>query len=276
MDPVVARQMHRTLEPVHGMIYFVPEAVDEYRGIGVDDDGAYFVVRSAVLGPVPAEVVVATFYNFEPGHVRRSLAGAWDTVTPEAVIAARYRAADRALCRMLGDEVTSPAMSDAAALAHDAARELDPAGRPLFAGHAAVDWPDPPHLRLWHALTLLREFRGDGHVAVLVAAEVGPCEALVLHAGTGEVPVSVLRRTRAWSDDAWRDAAARLADRGLVGGDGMLTDAGRAFRDDIEATTDRLDLDHWSALGDERAQRLRRLVRPWSKAIVAAGTFGPA
>jgi hypothetical protein len=274
MEPTVARQMHRTLEPYHGMIYFVPEGTEEYRALGLDDRGAYFVVRAAAMGAVPAEVVIATFYNFEPGLVHRAIDGVWDTVDPATVVDARYRAADRALRRVLGDVIGSAEVEQAAALAREATEGLDPAGRPLFAAHASVDWPDEPHLDLWHALTLLREYRGDVHVAALVMAGVGPCDALVLHAGTGEVPVEMLRLTRAWSDRQWADAIASLAERGLVEADGALTEKGAAYRDAVEQGTDMRDLAHWEALGEERCQELRHLVRPWSKAIVASGTFG--
>jgi hypothetical protein len=274
MEPTVARQMHRTLEPYHGMIYFVPEGTEEYRALGLDDRGAYFVVRAAAMGAVPAEVVIATFYNFEPGLVHRAIDGVWDTVDPATVVDARYRAADRALRRVLGDVIGSAEVEQAAALAREATEGLDPAGRPLFAAHASVDWPDEPHLDLWHALTLLREYRGDVHVAALVMAGVGPCDALVLHAGTGEVPVEMLRLTRAWSDQQWADAIASLAERGLVEADGALTEKGAAYRDAVEQGTDMRDLAHWEALGEERCQELRHLVRPWSKAIVASGTFG--
>jgi hypothetical protein len=275
MDPIVARKMHRTLEPYHGMIYFVAEALDESRALGLDDRAAYFVFRSAVLGAVPADVVVATFYNFEPGLVRRSLDGVWEDLEPSDVVAARYRAADRALRHVLGEVVERAEMAEAATLTRRAASTLEPTGRPLFAAHAAVPWPEPPHLALWHAITLLREHRGDSHIAVLVGADIGACEALVLHAGTGEVPADVLRATRAWSDDAWGAAVARLADRGLVTGDGALTPSGRSLRDEIEASTDRLDLAPWAELGEAACEQLRRTVRPWSKSIVAAGTFGP-
>jgi hypothetical protein len=206
--------------------------------------------------------------------VHRAIDGVWDTVDPAAVVAARYRAADRALRRVLGDAIGSAGVEQAAAMAREATLGLDPAGRPLFAGHASVGWPDEPHLALWHALTLLREYRGDAHVAALVMAGIGPCEALVLHAGTGEVPVGMLRLTRAWSDEQWAAASSSLAERGYVDADGALTEKGAAYRDAVEQGTDMRDLAHWEALGEERCQELRHLVRPWSKAIVASGTFG--
>ena len=70
MDRTTARKMWRTLEPYHGMIYFVPEAVAEYDEIGLAPGRmGYFASRSAAMGPVPAAVVVATFFNFHPDLV---------------------------------------------------------------------------------------------------------------------------------------------------------------------------------------------------------------
>lgn len=276
MEPSSARKMHRTLEPYHGMIYFVPEGPEEYGALGLDEGGAYFVVRSAALGVVPPEVVIATFYNFEPGFVRQSLSGVWEDRSPGEVIEARYRVADRALRRMLGDEIAGHSMALAAAQAREAAEGLDPSGRPLFAGHASLPWPEEPHLQLWHAVTLLREYRGDGHVAALANREVGPCEALVLHAGTGEVSAGILRATRRWSDDEWAEAVVGLTERGLLADDGALTAAGQTFRGAIEEDTDRLALAPWRPLGDDGCGQLRRAVRPFSRAIVSAATFAAA
>ena len=191
-------------------------------------------------------------------------------------MAARFRAVDRALRDVLDPVVfDSTEMSEAADLAERAARNASAAGRPLFAGHAAVDWPDEAHLRLWHAATLLREFRGDGHIAALVAEDLDGCEALVTH-GLSEqmvMPAGVLQQSREWPDDEWAAAIGRLEDRGLVAA-GRLTDTGAEQRDRIEAVTDRLAIEPWEALGDDDAARLRHLVRPWSKTIAGSGMFG--
>src|SRR5215218_3445746 len=141
--------------------------------------------RSAAMGPVPAEVVVATFYNFHPRMVHRAIPDAWGFAPPEAVLAARLEGADAALRRLLGGWAEGPEAAEAAALGRRAMEGRDPAGRPLFAAHAALGWPEEPHLALWHAATLYREFRGDGHVACLLADGVDGCEAHVLAAGAG-------------------------------------------------------------------------------------------
>jgi hypothetical protein len=58
-------------------------------------------------------------------------------------------------------------------------------GRPLHAGHAELPWPDSPLAALWHAITLLREYRGDGHIIALVANGPRGLEALITCAATG-------------------------------------------------------------------------------------------
>ncbi len=274
MDSVMARKMWRTLEPYHGFIYFTPEAPAAYDRFGIEGQGGYFASRAAPMGAVPAEVVVATFFNFDPRLVHEAIPLAWERGAPAEWVAARLEAIDRALRGVLADVVDSPEMVEAAELARTAAEACIAPGRPLYGGHAALDWPEPPHLVLWHAITLLREFRGDGHVACLCAEGLDGCQALVVHAATGDVPARTLAATRGWSDEAWESAVEALADRGLVTSDGQLTDAGRAHRQHVEDRTDELALAPWQHLGSEGCDRLRTLVRPWSKAIVESGSFG--
>jgi hypothetical protein len=276
VDPDIARRTWRTLEPVHGLVYFAPEPGARYADLGVTGRAGYFASRAAAMGAVGPEVVAATFFNFRPSLVFDALPRAWDLAPPLRWMAARLDGIDGALRRVLGDDVVeSDEMRRAADLVAPAAAAVadHAAGRPLAAAHAHTPRPDAPHLALWHSITALREHRGDGHVACLVDAEVDGCEALVLHAATGDVSRRVLQTTRAWSDDEWAAAVARLASRGWVDGDGAFTDDGRHRRDAIERRTDELAAAPWAAIGEDACEQLRRLVRPWSKAVVAAGTF---
>lgn len=275
MDPVIARKTWRTLEPIHGMIYFVPEGPEHYRNSGlVDERSGYFASRSAALGEASAELVVATFYNFDPATVRAAMSRVWQIVRPEEIVDARFAVADAALRRLLGDDViASDDMAEAAALAHTAALAATDHlhGRPLFAGHAALPWPTDAHLVLWHAQTLLREFRGDGHIAALVTDGVSGIEALLMHGGTGTIAAGVLQRTRNWDDDTWTVASDRLIDRGLLDADGKLSELGAERRRSVEDRTDELALAPYEAIGENGCARLRELCRPFSQAIVAGG-----
>jgi len=274
MEPVLARKMWRTLEPYHGIIYFAPEATAAYEAVGIHGFSGYFASRAAAMGAVPAEVVIATFFNFNPELVREAIPRSWEVTTPAALVGARVGAADGALRRALGDVVDGSEVVRAADLARTAAEACSPLGRALFAGQSSLAWPEPAHLALWHAISLLREFRGDGHVAALLDAGIDGIGALVLHAASGEVPRAALQTTRGWTDEAWHAAVAGLAERGLVDADGAFTDDGAAVRQHIEDRTDALAMAPWEALGEEACDELRHLVRPLSKAVVASGTFG--
>lgn len=273
--PELARKMWRTLEPFHGIVYFTPHAASEYEKLGIHGRDGYFASRAAALGAASAELVISTFYNFHPSLVHHAIPAVWKTSSPEAILGARLRAADAALRDCIGDGVASDEMGVAAELAERAARRAAVIGRPLFAAHASLPWPTEPHLVLWHAITLLREFRGDGHIAALVASGLDGCEALVTHGSVEDNGVSeeVLQRSRAWPDGEWQAAKDRLTARGLYEAGG-LSPAGVELRATIEEMTDRAAIDPWNALRDEEAERLRSLVRPWSRAIVASGTFG--
>lgn len=277
----MARKTWRTLEPIHGMIYFVPEAEECYARLGLRGGRmGYFASRAAAMGAVPAEVVIATFYNFSPGLVRRCIPEAWSLAAPADITRARFEAVDLSLRRGLGEEALESAeMAEAADLARRAARAAaeDLHGRPLFAAHASLEWPTSPHLVLWHAQTLLREYRGDAHIAALLLAGLDPVEALVTHAAVGEVPVDVLRATRAWSGAEWDAGCERLRLRGLITDTTQptFTEAGWSLRKRIEDQTDVSSLPPYEALGEEACTRLRALVRPLSQAVVAAGLLMP-
>lgn len=275
MDTTMARKMWRTLEPYHGLVYFAPEPVAAYAAIGIEGRAGYFASRVAPMGAVATEVVQATFFNFEPGLVAGAMAGAWEVASPAQLLAARLEGADGALRAVLGEDVLSGAeVAEAAELARTAAGGCRVDGRPLYAGHAALPWAEPAHLVLWHAISLLREHRGDGHIACLVVEGVAGAEALVLHGASGDVASEVLQASRAWPDQEWAAAVDRLVARGWLGDDGGLTEEGAAVRGRIEDRTDALALPPWEALGEQGCDRLRSLVRPLSKAIVASGAFG--
>lgn len=280
VEPSVCRTTWKTLEPVHAMIYFVPEAQEEYAALGFDvkanPASGYFPARAAAMGAVGPAVVQATFFNFSRIAAEFGMAGAWETATPAQLVEARYRAADRALRRLCGDLLDSPDVVEALELARTACEGCTPEGRPLYAGNAALAWPTEPHLQLFHAVTLLREFRGDGHIVALVGAGISGLEAAVTHVAQGDSWTrEPLRKTRGYSTEEWDTALAALRERGWIEPDGGgFTDAGRAARQEVEDRTDELALAPWQHLGGAGCARLRELVRPLSKAVVAGGGLG--
>ncbi|OBH99523.1 hypothetical protein [Mycobacterium sp. E2733] len=269
-DPVLARRFFDRFEPVHAVTYFAPEARAALDGLGYRGFWmGYFAARSAPLGMVPPEVVTAIFYNFAPKRVAKALPAAWQVAGPDAALRARQESAVAALrrCGLEGNEN----LAAAAELAGKAARQAPLDGRPLFAANRALPWPDDPLAALWHATTLLREQRGDGHVAVLAAAGISGRESNVLHAAAGGVPREYLARTRDYDEAAWRHHEQRLAARGLLGDDGSLTAAGRELKDHIERSTDTLALSALDALSDDEVETLFRALTPLTRAVVAGG-----
>ena len=230
---------------------------------------SYFAARSAPLGAVPAEVVTAMFYNFAPERVAKALPAAWQFAGPEAALRARLDSAVAALRRYGAG--ANENVGVAAELAGKAARGAPLEGRPLFAANLALPWPDEPLAALWHAVTLLREHRGDGHVAVLVAAGVSGRESNVLHTAAGRVTRDFMARGRDYDEAAWSHYEQRLAARGLLDEDGSLTAAGRELKDRIELDTDRLALSALDALSDTEVETLFQALTPITRAVVDGG-----
>jgi Helix-turn-helix family len=269
-DYGLARRMWHQLEPIHAVFWYAPEVFQEAAALGYDVTArwpSYFALRAAPLGAAGSSLVASAFYSFSPVMVAEHVPAAWEVASPQEVLVARMRAADRAYRALLGDLIASPALADAAGLACEAALAAPTAGRPLAAANADLPWPDEPHLALWHAIGVLREHRGDGHVAALLTAGLDPCEALVSFAAIGAAPEEVFG-SRGWSAEEWAAARDRLACRGWVDAEGKATERGRDGRDDIEWRTDRLADAPWRALGADHAQRLAELTRPLLGAAV--------
>ncbi len=219
--------MWKTLEPYHAITYFTPDTRRETDALGLRGGWmSYFGCRAAPLGPVGPSLVAAVFYNFHPAMVARALPDAWSFASPEQLLAARLRAVDSAVRRLFPDA----SLRRTAEVARRAAELAPVAGRPIAAANAALEWPDEPHLVLWQATTILRESRGDGHVAALVGAGLSPCQACVTISAAGGPSKEVYQVNRRWSDDDWAAASDDLRSRGLLDAAGALTVAGRELR----------------------------------------------
>jgi hypothetical protein len=263
----------RLIECCHAVVYFAPEAKAAYTAIGLKGYWmGYFASRSAALGTPAAEVVSAAFYNFAPRMVGRAIPDAWRYSSPDRVLDARLEVADRVLNRVLGDALGGPGVAEAASLACRAAESAPAAGRTLFAAHAALSRPRAPHLALWQAVTALREFRGDGHVAALLTEEIDGCAANVLAGALGLTPPEQ-RTHRGWTEEEWEAARLRLRDRGWLDDTGAATAEGRLRRRAVEDTTERLARPALEPLGADGRERLAALLRPLAERIVEAGAI---
>ena len=268
--PGLSRRFFHRFEPVHAVTYFAPEARAALDGLGYRGFWmGYFAARSAPLGRVPAEVVTATFYNFAPERVAKAMTGAWAVAGPDSALLARHESAVAALRRYGVDDCES--VRTAAELAGRAAKHAGVDGRPLFAANRALPWPDEPVLALWHALTLLREHRGDAHVAVLIADGISGRESNVLHTAAGRVPREYMMRARDYDDDSWREHEIALAARGLLDDEGALTASGTHLKNHIESSTDRLALRALDALDDDDVEKLFAALTPITRQVIAGG-----
>ncbi|GAY13157.1 MarR family transcriptional regulator [Pseudonocardia sp. N23] len=271
----IARRMTDLLEPICLVTYFADEPGEELSALGHRtywDD--YFASRAAPLGRVAAEVVHAAFYSFAEGEVARHIPGVWETVPAEVSRAAWQRGSVRALRRILGAELAgSPGLVRAADLTTKAATSAPTNGRVMYAGMRTLPIPVEPLDRLWHSATVLREHRGDGHVAALLGAQIGGTEAHILSAlDNGIHPAESFGRVHHLPTDRLAAVMAGLRERGLVDADGRFTDAGRETKRRIEALTDELATPPYDGLSPEELAELQAELEPITATLVAAGS----
>jgi len=263
-DAAVARSMWTLFEPVHAVTYFAPEARAASEDAGLRGFWrGYFAGRAAPLGPAGAAVVGASFFNFSPAMVARAVPGIWELISPADALRARLAGAVSALRPLLAG--LDSEVKTAADLLSRAAGELDCAGRVLAAANAALPPPEDPAGRLWHAATVLREHRGDGHFAAVATADIDGCEVLVLRCGL-DMRREDLQPIRGWTGEQWDGARARLAGRGWIGRDGALTTAGRAAHAAVEKVTDQAAARPWARLGPAAVTDLAEVLTPIARA----------
>lgn len=268
-ERALARRAWSHLEVVHALGIFGPEVVEAQRELGVDDLlTGYVAARVGPLGPVGPEVATAIFHGFSPPVMQRTLPAVWEQVPPERIVEVTREAAGALLERLtegLEDEVAR-----AAELARQAALFHPIEGRPLAAGRSSLDWPHELTRVLWEGATRVRESRGGGHVACLVAAGLDGIEAHLTVAGDTETARGFLQRLRGWSAPEWEAAIDRLRQRGLLDAGGALTDEGRRLRRRLEEHTDALAVPPWRQLGEEATQHLVEALRPVVRRVLDA------
>ncbi|MDQ6642725.1 MAG: hypothetical protein M3Y66_09555 [Actinomycetota bacterium] len=270
-DPELVHASRRAwsgLEALHVVGYFAEETTAEYVALGLHPRLSYFATRAAAMGAVGPEVSEATFYVFAPWLHHKALPAAWQVTSPERLVQARRDGMRRALSRVLD----APDVSQALAIARRVTEGLTAPGRPLYAGHAGLDWPEDDLLALWHAATLVREHRGDGHIAVLLTAGIDPVEATVLD-GVWSGRTGFLHKTRGWTDEELASAVGRLADRGWLDAEGALTTDGRQARDHVEQRTNDAGMSGWEHVGLEDTRRVADLVAPVRDAVFDSGVL---
>jgi hypothetical protein len=267
----MARRMFELVEPIGVIPYSADEPNEAMFALGFTNYwDTYFAGRAAPLGLVAAEVVDALFYNFAPGEVARHIPKVWRTTTPEAAIAARQAGCVKALRRILGDRVGTPAFARAAELLIKAATSAPSEGRPMYAALRAIPVPDDVVARLFHAASLLREHRGDGHIAALMTEGVGGLEAHVLFALGMDMPAEKFGRIHHLPAAQLAAVIDGMRDRGLIGDDGWLSEPGRAVRQRVEALTDDLAARPYQSLEPDELDELMATLEPLATLLLAA------
>jgi hypothetical protein len=261
-------RMFELVEPV-ATVTFSEVPNQAFLALGMRNywDG-YFAGRAAPLGFAPAEVVHAVFYNFADGEVARHIPWVWGKTTPQEAIAVRERGSAAALRQVLGELADSSGLVRVAELATRAAVSAPTEGRALYAGLRTLDVPDEPVARLWHAATLLREHRGDGHNVALVAHGIGGTEAHVLLALSLGMRAEEFGRIHHLPKAQLAAVIGGLRGRGLVDDTGGFTDAGRQTKERIENLTDELAAPAYDVLS---ADELDELVGGLDPISAAAG-----
>jgi hypothetical protein len=248
VDGVDVRRLGALTETVHAVVYFAPEPQTGYAALGLRGYWrGYFASRASALGPVGPEVVTALFAGFAPAFVARAVPEVWQLASVEDVRAARLQGAVAALRRLVPDETAAAA----AQLTGRCVAALALPGRPMAAAQAGLPRPADPWGALWHDCTVLREHRGDGHVAaVAVAGLVWPEPHLL----QGSSVDARQREHRGWDEAAWSRAAARVAGRDLV---------------EVERMTDALAAPAYEVLSAAERAELVRLLEPVARACAA-------
>jgi hypothetical protein len=272
MPESLARRLYELVEPIAVVTYMEEEPTAAVMALGLPGMwDAYFAGRAAPLGrDVPAGVVHALFYSFAPGEVARHLPRVWDLITPEAAIAAREQGSVASLRRILGDLADGAGVARAADLLIRAGTSAPTEGRALYAALRTVPLPSDPVARLWHGANLLREHRGDGHIAALVSEGVGGTEAHVLHALAEGMPAEDFGRVSHLPKPQLAAVVEGMRTRGLIGADGWLTEAGRQTKERVESRTDRLAAPAYDVLEPEELDHLIVDLEPLAAVIQAA------
>ena len=271
----MARRMFELVEPIGVIPYSADDVNDAMFALGFTDYwDTYFAGRAAPLGEVPAEVVDALFYNFAPGEVARHIPKVWRTTTPEAALAARERGCVDALRRILGDHVGTTEFARAADLLTKAATSAPVAGRPMYAALRTLQVPAEVAARMFHAAALLREHRGDGHIAALMSERIGATEAHVLFALGMNMPAEKFGRVHHLPAAQLGAVIEGMRARGLIGDDGWLTERGDAVGARVESLTDDLAAPPYDALAPDELAELMVILEPYAALLLAAQDFG--
>lgn len=278
-----SRQLAAVLEPIAGQVYFSPECHSNYQALGFGgsrgvQDGlalgnrmAYFTSRGSVMGQVSGHVVAATFAVFNPDLVIPAVEEGWKLTDAASICNARDRGAIAQLERILG--ASPKGAIRAQELLQRAADPLRVEGRALFAGLRSLTMPTTALGATWRLADMLREYRGDSHIAAWISEGLDAVEVCLLTDSFSGRPLRTYSATRGWTDEQFDPATERLMTRGLLDAKGdTFTTAGRETRSRIELNTDRQMHPALHAIEDDITE-LMEILAPWAQAIKDANGY---
>jgi len=274
----LTRRVARSVQTTVGWIFWDPGAVARYVELGLPADFAgplgYIGARCAPLAGAGPDAVIAAFGTISPLGIRT----VFELLDDPTAFARLWASRDEAVIdglRRYAPAIEDPLVEVGPDL-WAVVEQLPLVGRPFFGAHLAMPRPTDPLLSGWHAVNCLREWRGDTHWALVVAAGLTQAEASILHnAWLGYEP-DWLARSRGTSEDDIAEGWTRLSARGLAA-DRVVRPAGIALRQQIEDDTDRLTTTPWALLGEARTAALAERLEPPCELLLARvdETAGP-
>ena len=265
-----ARRLRDAIEPLAMHSVWCRRTNERLATFGLSFFGGYVWGRAAALGEPPASLVVASFGVFEPGLLSAVYEEARGRVGRVELLKGRAEATIESLREVLG----GVDLAQVLVALRRGLEAADGTGRPLFSGLQSLDWPAEPVGQLWRACELLREHRGDSHIAACITAGLGPVAMNVLTELWVGMPLGSYTATRGWSPEVIAATVERLRSDGLVA-DGALTAAGRQLREEIEERTDAMQQSIVDAIGEDFEAVVAQL-DAWSAACIEAKAFPPS
>ncbi len=236
---MLERRLHEAVNAVALSALFSPKVYAAINDLGVPDRmPVYLAERTAPLGAAPAATVTAVLAYFQPDMVRVAMPKVWAATTPDALLDARDAAIAEHLDTALGGSVPDGTL-EVTTLLRRAVEAAPTAGHPIASALRARPSPEHPLGALFRACDILREHRGESHIAAWTVAGRQPFEMLLLsERKLGWMPLGEMAYMYGW----WPDEAAAgyraLHHEGLLDADFELTERGHALRDAIEDATD--------------------------------------
>lgn len=265
-----ARRLRDVTAPIGEHAIWSAKANGVLAKLGLSVMAGYLWGRAVGLGEPTSDVVASAFAVYEP----RLVGGLYEHARRRCGLAGFRAAREEATIASLHEILGAVDVTWAVAVLRRGVEAADGSGRILYAGVRSLGWPDDPIGRLWRACDLLREHRGDSHMATWIAAGLGPVTINVLTELWQGMPLGAYTTMRrGWSEEDVAAAVADLETAGLVAA-GEITPAGRKLRDQLEDQTDALEQPILDAIGDD-FEPLVRALDIWSAAIAEAGAFPP-